>query len=667
MIRYCLFLLGVCCGLAVSASPQADFEVFCYHDVRDDVFGDMDEDQFAVSTAHLVRHFSWLQEHGYTPVSVNDILAARSGEKALPEKAVLLTFDDGYVSFYNRIFPVLKTFNFPAVYALVGKWLETSPDEMVQYGNKLLPRSRFLNSAQIQEMVGSGLIEFASHSYDLHKGVIANPQGNTMPAMVTRIYDKKTKNYEMDAQYQARIHSDLLKNSQTIKRLTGKSPRIMVWPYGAYNQVTMDIAKRLGMPISLTLDDSPPSLQHIDNIGRHLIEANSTELGLIGMLRRDPERLGKRVAHIDIDYLYDDNEAQQKRNFDALLDRIKMMQINTVYLQAFADPDGDGNADALYFPNRHMPVRADLFSRVAWQLRTRAGVQVYAWMPVLAFDLPDTRLQRQLRVQTMDRIDDTPGVYRRLSPFNKKARQIIHEIYSDLGRYSAFDGILFHDDLMLSDFEDTSDAALKIYHQEWGLPNDIGRIRSDKKLFEQWSSLKTQWLIDFTLELSNTVKRFRPRIKTARNIYASVIMQPESEAWFAQNYQAFVQHYDYTAVMAMPYMEKASDAMTWLQALRKRIDSIPNAVEKTVFELQSRDWRTAERIPSTELAAQIQMLLNSGLKHVGYYPDDFINGFPRMSIIRPVMSVSDYPYLSGTTSLKNDKRQTESRQNSFYD
>ena len=45
-------------------------------------------------------------------------------------------------------------------------------------------------------------------------------------------------------------------------------------------------------------------------------------------------------------------------------------------------------ADALYFPNQVLPVRADLFSRVAWQLRTRARVQVYAWMPVLAFRLP---------------------------------------------------------------------------------------------------------------------------------------------------------------------------------------------------------------------------------------------------------------------------------------
>ena len=66
---------------------------------------------------------------------------------------------------------------------------------------------------------------------------------------------------------------------------------------------------------------------------------------------------------------------------------MRAMRINTVYLQAFSDADGNGQAEALYFPNRHLPMRADLFSYVAWQLRTRARVFVYAWMPVLAFDL----------------------------------------------------------------------------------------------------------------------------------------------------------------------------------------------------------------------------------------------------------------------------------------
>jgi len=127
------------------------------------------------------------------------------------------------------------------------------------------------------------------------------------------------------------------------------------------------------------------------------------------------------MIHVDLDYVYDDNPEQQKRNLDMLLDRVKEFTISTVYLQAFADPDGDGNVDALYFPNRHLPVRADLFNRVAWQLRTRAGVKVYAWMPVLAFDLGDETFdQLGVKEYREGTVQNTTASYKRLSPFNPK-------------------------------------------------------------------------------------------------------------------------------------------------------------------------------------------------------------------------------------------------------
>ena len=55
---------------------------------------------------------------------------------------------------------------------------------------------------------------------------------------------------------------------------------------------------------------------------------------------------------------------EQKANLDTLLDRIKALQISHVFLQAFADTDADGAAEALYFPSRHLPMRDDLFNRV---------------------------------------------------------------------------------------------------------------------------------------------------------------------------------------------------------------------------------------------------------------------------------------------------------------
>ena len=77
-----------------------------------------------------------------------------------------------------------------------------------------------------------------------------------------------------------------------------------------------------------------------------------------------------RVMHVDLDYIHDPNPVQQEANLGLLLERIKTAGATTVFLQAYADEEGAGVARALYFPNRHLPMRADLFSRASWQIST---------------------------------------------------------------------------------------------------------------------------------------------------------------------------------------------------------------------------------------------------------------------------------------------------------
>jgi poly-beta-1,6-N-acetyl-D-glucosamine N-deacetylase PgaB len=150
------------------------------------------------------------------------------------------------------------------------------------------------------------------------------------------------------------------------------------------------IAEELGMPVSFDLEGrSTPVTRDLHGLARLLVTGNPAVTQLAYELRRDVERDGMRALQIDLDAVYDANPLQQAKNLDALIDRVKKIGPTHVFLQAFADPDGNGSADALYFPNRHLPMRADLFNRVAWQLKTRAGVKVYAWLPVLGYELKD--------------------------------------------------------------------------------------------------------------------------------------------------------------------------------------------------------------------------------------------------------------------------------------
>ena len=638
LIIYCLFT-----SVSVFAK-QPELIVLCYHSIEHDIVDKVDNDQFAVSTDNFIAHLNWLDSHGYNIVGFDDIVEANDGDKLLPEKSILLTFDDGYLNFYDVIYPVLKLYNYPAVFALVGNWI-SDPDVNVEaYGNKVLTHRDFLTEQQIQEMHDSGLIEFASHSYDMHKGIIANPQGNKIPAAIAREYNERTGKYESDIEQYQRIYQDLKNNSEFISRVTGKPPRIMVWPYGAYNQNNLAIADELGMPYNLSLSDKLPTLNNIQLIGRHLIIGNPDITDFQYSMTHLKQKEHKRIVHVDLDYVFDQDESQQERNLDSLVERILNLKVSTVYLQAFSDPDANGSAGQLYFPNRHLPMRANLFNRVAWQLKTRAEVDVYAWMPLLAFELPDKSLQQSLQVKTNGSINNNPGVYKRLSPFNQTSRNIIRDIYEDLAKHAVFDGVLFHDDAVLSDFEDTSDDAINVYTQEWQLPPNPMSYKNSPELFKKWSKLKTQYLIDFSLELANVLRRHQKQIKTARNVYAEVILNPESETWYAQHFENFIHSYDYTAIMAMPYMENASDSNQWLTTLANKIIHMPGVAEKTVFELQTVDWREQKPIPSETLVRHMTLLISAGARHIAYYPDDFLTNHPNFDLIKRGISTNSYPY-----------------------
>jgi len=646
MVRRLLYalLLLVCAVFSPAALAKNILTVLCYHDVVTD--SPASSGVMTITATELAAQFTWMKEHGYQPVAIDDIVAARSGKRPLPEKAVLLTFDDGYASVYTHVYPLLRLFNYPAVIAVVGKWMDTGAGDIVQYDEHGLPRNHFLTWKQIREMTASGLVEVASHSYDLHRGVVANPQGNLEPAATTRIYDEHSGNYESDASWRRRIRDDLARSVNLIRKHAGRSPRVMVWPYGSYNRQSVAIADDLGMTITMNLDDGANDPVNLHALRRRLVPDKGTLANLVWTLRQPEQSRRIHVMHVDLDYVYDADPERQEHNLGLLLERVRALGVNTVFLQAFADPDGNGSADALYFPNRHLPMRADLFNRVAWQLQTRAGVRVYAWMPILAFDVDATDPLAGHYVQADV---NQPGAesgtrFQRLSPFDPDVRHMIEEIYEDLAIHADFAGILFHDGGMLTDFEDASPWALDYYVKHWQLPGSIADIRRSPKLFAKWSRYKTQFLLDFTDRLTKRVRSYRPAVKTARNIFANVVVNPDAETWFAQSLPLSIQHYDYTAVMAMPYLEGVADPEKWLQTLARKITAIPGAADKTILELQSVDWRSREPIGGSTLARHMLLLRYNGMQNLGYYPDDFIKGRPDIALIRPELSLSSNPF-----------------------
>lgn len=609
-----------------------EFTILSYHEIADK--SETLDSTYAVTPSNFEQQMRWLIDNGYHFIDIDDVLKYRKSGKALPDKAVLITFDDGYHSVYANAYPVLKKYKIPSVIALVGSWL--LKEDKVDFSGHMIPRSEFLSQKEIKEMVASGLVEVASHSYASHKGIMGNPQGNMQPAMRTRQWLSEKGVYEDEKSYQKRIYHDLAENNRFLKEYTGQKPRVMVWPYGHYNIEVRKIAEKLGMPIGLTLDDGSNTVNTpLWGLRRILVEHKMTlpDLGVNMWVRNanftDDARTTK-AAHVDLDYIYDADPAQMEKNLGALLDRIKNLGVNTIYLQAFADPDANGAADYVYFPNRNIPMRADLFNRVAWQISTRTQVKrVYAWMPMLAWQLPKNSPAINDTVVTLQ-VDSTHlnMGYPRLSPFSPKARKVIKELYEDLAKSAYIDGVLFHDDVTLSDFEDDSDDAHKQY-KKWGLSQNVSKIRADRKQFQKWTQLKTDYLDDFAMELAQIVRNEQPGLKTARNLYAQVALNKDAQEWYAQSLSKSIKKYDYTAIMAMPYMEQANDPIQFYDKIVHSVKQEECGLQRAVMELQSVNWRKDnEPISTEELSDTMKHLYDLGVHHIAYYPDNVFKNIP---------------------------------------
>jgi len=611
------------------AFAQDRYGVLAYHSVVDESAAENQKQYFpqTISAQMLIKHFNWLKENGYNVISWQQVIDAENGKGTLPDNAVLLSFDDGYETMYNVVFPLLKAYNYPAVFAPVTGWLDTPANQKITYADKMLDRSVFVTWSQVKEMKQSGLVEVASHTHNLHNGINANPSGGQLPSVIAPEY--KNGKYETEDAYKNRLKSDFARTVQTLVNRIGKKPRVMVWPYGQFNDVAVQLARQAGMTHYFSLGEKIINKVGDKHIGRLLLNAetdlNTVKNYLDGI---DESKQIQRVLHVDLDYVYDADKAQQAKNLDKLIDRIYRYGVTTVYLQAFSDPDGDGVADALYFPNKYLPVRDDIFGRIAWQLQTRAGVQVYAWMPVLAFDLRKSVKEAEYVIDSRTGKPSTKA-YLRLSPYNKQNVEIIKSIYNDLSFYAKFNGILFHDDAFLTDFEGAEGN-----HAE-------GIVSPQAKQ-------KTQDLILLTHQLTDALKPYFLRgsysLKTARNLYASVITTPNAEEWLAQNLKTLTENYDTTAIMAMPYMENEQaisqkEAYQWFASLIENVKA-QAPLDKVLFEFQAVNWRTQKPIPESELIDWMTLLQKNHIYSYGYYPDNFLTNQPDMSKMKPYFSVN---------------------------
>ena len=143
-----------------AAESGVQLPVIMYHAVIDDS-GRLG--QYVISPAELESDFRWLQSHGYTAVLSEDLLRYVEDGTPLPEKPVLITFDDGYYNNYRYAFPAAKQYGMKFVLSPIGRCADLyteEPSESQYYAH--------CTWEMMREMQDSGIVEIGNHTYDLH-------------------------------------------------------------------------------------------------------------------------------------------------------------------------------------------------------------------------------------------------------------------------------------------------------------------------------------------------------------------------------------------------------------------------------------------------------------------------------------------------------------------
>ncbi|SFF21315.1 poly-beta-1,6-N-acetyl-D-glucosamine N-deacetylase PgaB [Paenibacillus catalpae] len=188
-----------------------------------------------------------LKADGFHIITIDQYADFIENKGNVPDNAVLLTFDDGYESFYTEAFPVLKEHGYPAVNFVIG----SGADNAANPKQKARPKMTW---DQMREMQKSGM-SFYNHTYDSHKYGVMRADGLTKPVLTRHQYLKKEKRVETDEEYHARVKTDLEKAEQRLKEELGNTRGVIAFPYGAYNAEVLDILKEVGISISFTVKE----------------------------------------------------------------------------------------------------------------------------------------------------------------------------------------------------------------------------------------------------------------------------------------------------------------------------------------------------------------------------------------------------------------------------
>ncbi len=251
----------------VAASPKirkpvvdqtAQVIIFCYHRLVDKVRYPGTE----ITPAAFEAQMKELKDRGITVISMQDLLAWKRGEKNIPPRCAVISFDDGWKSQYEVAWPIMKKFGYTFTMFLYT--------EGVRGGS--LGGGEAITWEQLADMRDNG-VDIEAHSathQDLREGhniMLAAPGG------------KRTRTKLVGPQYEQWVRNEVVGSKELLEQRLGIKVNCFAVPFGNYNEHVKELARNAGYEAMFTVYGQPITFTSpLDSLGRYAIEANKPKV-----------------------------------------------------------------------------------------------------------------------------------------------------------------------------------------------------------------------------------------------------------------------------------------------------------------------------------------------------------------------------------------------------
>jgi peptidoglycan/xylan/chitin deacetylase (PgdA/CDA1 family) len=232
--------------------------IFCYHRLVDKVRYPGTE----ITPAAFEAQMKELKDHGITVISMQDLLAWKRGEKNIPPRCAVVSFDDGWKSQYEVAWPIMKKFGYPFTMFIYT--------EGVRGGS--LGGGEAITWEQLADMRDNG-VDIEAHTathQDLREGhtiMVVNPGG------------KRSKTKLTGPQYEQWVHNEVVGSKELLEQRLGIKVNCFAVPFGNYNEHVKELARNAGYEAMFTVYGQPITFTSpLDSLGRYAIEANKPKV-----------------------------------------------------------------------------------------------------------------------------------------------------------------------------------------------------------------------------------------------------------------------------------------------------------------------------------------------------------------------------------------------------